>query len=425
MEPLRDLSSITDWDHFTPSVEGYIPPSNLDVDVWELLECLDDLQGGGTIANLFVSSDTTNPGVVFKNKMVSLPLTELDAKAFAKNGVMVDNRVYELDVQKFSCSNPRWESVARAGVDSALAKTRPVSHTASLTSITAVIASGAQSLDLHPVQKSHYATVLVILPSQRTSTTLHISHGNQGLALKLTETAPFSMHFIALYTGTESALLVSPGDSILYLKYQVFKKDKFVPSPCLADATGARPEIATVFAAWRSSLSAGVKVNDSIPDHIIYQLDGTYANGVDAIGITHPKDKLVLGHFAPPAKHFGFEILLAHVTFTESSSWEHYRDYKEYDEEYDVDDYEVGDHGEISLDVECLLTALDGNGVNDDQLADTISKVIEDEDLIFNDHLRESDEGEKDLQITDQSCYTDTLKLECVKLATYLVIVPV
>jgi hypothetical protein len=57
----------------------------------------------------------------------------------------------------------------------------------------------------------------------------------------------------------------------------------------------------------------GTKKN-GVPSHILYQVDGNYRQGLGGGSVDWVmRDRLVLSHLAPPARHYGFNILLAHA----------------------------------------------------------------------------------------------------------------
>ena len=108
MEPLHDLSPLSDWSTYTPDTEGFLPPPpeqfvDGDIEVRAclvlssdfklkhatqgLLGCLGDLEIDGTVANNYVSSDSPNPGLVVENTLLRVPLEDRDFAALQQHAM--------------------------------------------------------------------------------------------------------------------------------------------------------------------------------------------------------------------------------------------------------------------------------------------------------------------------------------------------
>jgi len=120
-----------------------------------------------------------------------------------------------------------------------------------------------------------------------------------------------------------------------------------------------RQEIADAFAAW--SLARTTGGGGGSPQAIFYQLD-TDTTDLNVSNLTDSKDWNVLRHLIPPAKHYGFDILLVHATIYISGEIEVEHAYKDYGETYDEADYTWDDAKEvyISAKTQWAVTTLGG-----------------------------------------------------------------
>ncbi|KAF6760433.1 hypothetical protein DFP72DRAFT_882180 [Ephemerocybe angulata] len=213
----------------------------------------------------------------------------------------------------------------------------------------------------------------------------------------------------------------------------------------LSDATLPRPQIATAFAAWAKHQARRIVLDSAPTGHVLFHLNETYRTKdtlstevVDVGSITDADDKLILGYLAPPAKYFGFRILLAHAVIPGTATFRVARKHGPVDGRmYKVEDYNLDSWGESESEfvVEWTLTGLDGQEVEGSDalcegltstLLNKIDEDIKDAGLVLNDYLDQVKFGEKELEFDEDQMEddVDVLELTCKKRASFLVIGP-
>ncbi|KAF5339637.1 hypothetical protein D9611_011405 [Ephemerocybe angulata] len=433
MEPLRDLAVLKKWDRYVPSITGYTatPPGHVsDTDVCALLGCLERLKPKGTIAGAHVMGGAPFPGIVVKNKALPVPMNDSDFKFLVESGdVAAGQGAYLLGQDKVRIANTLWLRAAEKGSKKAMkhAKMDPeLMKKAKLVGMTVVepqVGDG-HSLDTRSESENHLATVFVVLPSQRSSATFEARHQGLTVIHDLTASALFAPHFLVCYPGTEHATLKVQGAHLAYLTYQLYVDEDFDLPPLLDDLSpGPRADVAAAFAGWARALAEDSSGGGIPKEHVLYQLDAVYIkketifhkmkSGANATSITNTKDRLVLSHLAPAAKHFNFRILLGHACITQSTSifrrGYYHRDDWESEVEHDANDYDLDDGRGIETEINWVLTGLDGKVIKDEtldkELVDTLTARVEKEKLkegerncILNYHVDTDPLDEKDME---------------------------
>ncbi|KAF6760432.1 hypothetical protein DFP72DRAFT_882177 [Ephemerocybe angulata] len=400
MEPLRDLAVLKKWNAYVPSTNGYTsaPLGSLsDMDIPALLGCLERLKPNGTIAGAHVLTGAPSPGISVNNKTLPMPMSDSDFKFLLEFGdaTATGGGAYMLSRNKVRITNTSWaravkegskEAMGHAGMDSELLKKIKL---VGLTVVEPQV-GGVHSLDTRLESEKHLATVFVVLPSHRSSATFEARHGGLEVIHDLTTSALFAPHLIVCYPGVESATLATVQDEhVAYLTYQLYFGDDADPlPPLLADLSLA------AFAGWAHALSMGSSGGGIPKGHIIYQLDAAYIKKgslfskkksfADVTSITNAKDRLILSHLAPAAKHFKFRILLGHAFITQRSYIGGGYDGEDSEPDYDVNDYGLDD-GSVETEVNWIFTGLDGKVVKnealDTELYDTLTARVEEQDL--------------------------------------------
>ncbi|KAF5339638.1 hypothetical protein D9611_011406 [Ephemerocybe angulata] len=456
MEPLRDLAVLKKWNTYVPSTNGYTSAplgrlSNMDIPA--LLDCLKRLKPNGTIAGAHVLTEAPSAGISVNNKTIPVPMSDSDFKFLLEFGdaTATGGGAYMLSRNKVRITNTSWaravkegskEAMGHAGMDSGLLKKIKL---VGLTVVEPQV-GGAHSLDTRLESEKHLATVFVVLPSHRSSATFEARHGGLEVIHDLTISALFAPHLIVCYPGVESATLAVQEEHVAYLTYQLYVGDDADPlPPLLADLSlGPRSDVAAAFAGWAHALSMGSSGGGIPKGHILYQLDAAYINKgslfskkksfADVISITNAKDRLILSHLAPAAKHFKFRILLGHAFITQRSEIGGGYDGEDSEPDYDVNDYDLDD-GSIETEVNWILTGLDGKVVKnealDKELCDTLATRVEEQDLkegetdcILNYHVDTDKLDGKDLEAEPERFGRTSLTLTHDKRASFLIIGP-
>lgn len=286
-----------------------------------------------------------------------------------------------------------------------------------------LLASGTQTLDLlvsftsayaipicsqitpyysRRLSENHIATVLVILPSHRTSATLEVTHGQLKRTISLSENAAFSTHFVAMYAGIETAVVTSPAHPLYYLTYNVFNKAQGVPTATLSNLIGPCPDITRAFASWAHTLATGSKRPTVTNNCVFYHLDGTYKDAVDVNSVANRKDRLIISRLAPNAKHYGFELAIAHASIWKHCEFTIERAYKEYDLDYEREDYSMQDY-DIRMKYAWQVNGLGKDQAFGDDWTRDLEDAIKSEDGIINYHVDLDDEEDAELEGIDQT----------------------
>ncbi|KAF6760434.1 hypothetical protein DFP72DRAFT_882182 [Ephemerocybe angulata] len=446
MEPLLDLAVLNSWDEYTPSKDGYTPPtlSELeDIDIFESLRCLERLEPQGIIAAGHAYPSVPPAGIFIKDHILHVPLVDSDVEVLLNSNELAGTRekLVEIDSQKIQIENPKWKGAVARCIKAALGRAKmemqPESYTFNLVGLTLLVppSSGAYSLDLRPVSDQHFATVLIVLPSSRKSASIEARHRGLTATHDFTPSSLFAPHFVVLHTGIETATIKSPDDHLCYLTYHLIAKSPKTPLPSLKHlVSGPRPDVAKAIAGWAYALATGSKGPGIPTGCLAYHLDGTYSftERTDPSAITHPKDKLVLGHLAPAAKLHGFRILFAHADVSYTSYFDEFED-----DGMPTSAYELENGYDQSIDFEWELAGLDGREVQESHwereidaiLSEKTSRKVHKNDAkagrALNYHLdKQSFYGEKDVEGSGHSEDVTTMCLTLRKQASFLVIGP-
>jgi len=259
-----------------------------------------------------------------------------------------------------------------------------------------------------PKNENHFATLLVILPTQvNLVSTLKSRHGSL-VELHDIQSSPFSMVFLALCTGIGEVALSTPNSLVCYLQYNLTSGNPSRPS--LRNLVSPVQEIADAFSAWSLLLNnenkAKATATDVGPDFIFYHLNEVYTSSDTASDLADPEDRAVLSHLSPPAKYYGFKILLAHVQIHTSRQWEESHAYKDYDyaEVYEAEDFNLLEgNDDVEIETEWEVTDLWGRKINCDDM-EAIKEL--DREIMkrqvsspFNCHIDLYDDEDMDLEL--------------------------
>jgi hypothetical protein len=143
----------------------------------------------------------------------------------------------------------------------------------------------------------------------------------------------------------------------------------------------------------------------SPPPYIAIQLDGEYEEDATMFDIDHSDDQARLLYLAPPAKHYGFRILFAHLKLSLRNTLEVHREYKEYYNECNGEDFDLTS-GKLSISSTWAVKEPDGTVT---KRADSAVKLLDDSvkgdspENILNYQI-DIESGENlDVEIQDQS----------------------
>ncbi|KAF6760435.1 hypothetical protein DFP72DRAFT_882183 [Ephemerocybe angulata] len=462
--PIHDLSVLKDWDNFTPSTVRYTtPPLEIleDVDVTEFLGCLERIKLDGSPLGGYVFSGAPSPGLVFNKKVLSVPLRRSDIKSLVTEAKHVKKHIHEIDVAKIESTNPAWEKAAKKGIETAMERLSidpklciwKAANTTVITSPKTPPTEGTVSMNLHPVSNDHFASVFVFLPSSRSRASMEVRHRSMYGTHNLSLSCMFEPHFVACYTGVDSAIVkLSPGEPVVHLTYHLMKKSPQGASlRLLRDIVTFEPrqEVINALAGWAHTLASDSKLQCDIPSgHLLYQLNECYNRPgdktfIDATGIANPEDRLVLSHLAPAAKYYGFKILFAHASIWESASFpgegQGYDSDSNWDECLDEKDYnfEDGDSEPDRTETEVVLTELDGREIEDSDFRMKIEELLGDivnypeqwdnGSAILNCRINTQPFEGKELSVDepgDRVWDSNPVIVTCGKRASFLVVVP-
>jgi hypothetical protein len=134
-----------------------------------------------------------------------------------------------------------------------------------------------------------------------------------------------------------------------------------------AGVTKFKRNLGLAFAAWTCLLlqqrqSGGGSNATGLalpPPYIAFQLDGEYEDDATMLDINHSDDQARLLYLAPVAKHHGFRLLLVHLDLGLKSTWEAHRGYREYEREYNAEDYDLTS-GDLEIEPSWVVMEPDG-----------------------------------------------------------------
>lgn len=233
--------------------------------------------------------------------------------------------------------------------------------------------------------------------------------------------------FISLYTGIETVTLDTTSEiPICFLTYHIKHDTTYnTPIPTLNNViTGPREEITRAFAVWAYCLSNGITLSGNPDRYLFYHLDEEYSDDTRASFMMHKKDEAILGHFGPPAKHYGFDMFIAHVNILQACVWENVKERGKHDIEYPTRDWRMGENGPVETETSWVVAGMDGKPVSNATLVEYIDQHLKNGGWFLNDHLNLDDDSGRTLEVIERSEYTDRLRLTCSKRASFLVISP-
>lgn len=445
MDPLLDLSPLENWSSYEPSMAGYseAPQEELrKADIKKLFNTLQDLEGDRTVAGHFVIQNAPNPGVIVNGEIVSLPVSATVCARLAECGSKIgETPIHQLDRGKVELSNPAWGKCLKKGVKGATAgmtaKDEPFTYSRNGMVVVASDCSEPYT-GVRQVGHRHFATVLVILPSTQTSSVITFETQHKHLTYrKDVKVDQFATQFVAMYSGIDKAIIKVSGGPVCLLTYLILSSNE--AGPTLRNLVGRREEIATAFAAWRlARKESRDESREVFPEHILYQLDGDYTKmskgryyyitrELSVKHLDHPKDKLVLRHLGPPAKHYNFRILLARIAISlrASCTIANGSDDEGCDD-ISPDELNLRHDYDGDPEYEWEFTSLDGEPIEaTDELEDDLFGEIERGQNIYNYRINLKDETGKESRVDrDGDRENSYFTIRYHKSASFLFIIP-
>lgn len=421
---------------------------------------MNNLQPEGKITNCYVLSEAPSSGIVVDARRL-LPIPLIPCGMEAVMGDCTQDRDeengdrYVIDAERIVFSNPAWSSAEKRGMKKVLSHmpTRKrgddsddddddVEFEHQFVDMV-IMGEGRHSLNMEPASEDHFATVLVIHPSQRRCATITATHGRRKSEHRLEDNPranssnrlqalgsrtldpvkpTFAPYFVALYTGLNS-VTIDTTDSLCILRYHIFPGQN-TSIPALSNIVGPHKALATAFAAWAYCIANNLSPPGTPERCLIYHLSEAYTGDTRASFMTNRKDEAILGHFGPLAKYYGFSLVFAHVDIRRKSQWAQYRELRKYDVQYRVGDWRMGVHGPVETETAWVLAGVDGKPIHDDPLIAYLDEQVRGNGWFLNNHLHLEDDTGRKLEVIDQGLYSDTLKLTSRKRASFLIVSP-
>ncbi|KAK7451678.1 hypothetical protein VKT23_012355 [Stygiomarasmius scandens] len=428
MEPLATLPSSLDWETFSPSQKGYLPPANMYIDNYgdvydEFREYLETpsyfRMKASPIAAMASYPDPPQPGLV-NSFGQSIPLHDGKPRS-------AKFEEYSAEDVGLQTMNSRWETFISENTTGPLAEMN-----ASLASRRTILSS----LSIHPgpmdlllpvpkTRDTHYATAFVFLPTKSTSLEVEAAFGTTVRNLSATEDTAFSAQIVVVYAGVD-LVRIKTTDSISYLTYHVLAETK-LSVPSLSNISPAIPGLRDAFRTWKwMLLNEDDPAADDAPDLILYLLNADFED------ISDPgSEKAVVAHLAPLAKVYGFKLLVIEAVHEMSSTHEIDHPYKDYDYLYDrwdelKEELEVEDGKSLRTGVTLSVKDLNLKEVHvPEELKRKLEERIKEQDYVSQDEESIVDRDlDVDLEGYDDSVYSSTVTLSHTRRASFLLLIP-
>ncbi|KAJ3541809.1 hypothetical protein NMY22_g3746 [Coprinellus aureogranulatus] len=180
--------------------------------------------------------------------------------------------------------------------------------------------------------------------------------------------------------------------------------------------------ISKAFAAWR--LASEQDNPNPPPKYILYQLNGDLSEErLSVAHITHTEDKRILAALAPPAKHYGFLVLLARASIYLKATA---RVYGSDDELYTPDDLSLDDVEHESTEVAWKFASLDGSTIEGNRsMEDSLYDGIERGGNVYNCRIDLQDESGKESEVDQDGCREFSwISIGYHKRGSFLLVVP-
>ncbi|KAF9077233.1 hypothetical protein BDP27DRAFT_1413672 [Rhodocollybia butyracea] len=330
MEPLHDLYDIENWKYFRPDLDGYLRAARIHgLETKEgLREYTKDLRLDSLpVASLIANDNPPNPGIKIDKDSISIPLLARDFESLGipRQGIL------EFPSSRIQVQNPKWEKFIKKDAIRSLHQMKIKNRPSTEADVSFLYDSGRGVLHRISTEQStsnsrHFATLIVILPSNSPSITLRAQHGSPSAteSSTLAENLLFSSHVYTFYTGLDN-LDIRSDDHFCYLTYHLYVHDT-APIPMLSGISPVVPGLRDVFRDWRARCSAG----DQTPSFVLVMLHGLYSDGL------RQADRVLLGHLGPPAKAYGFRMEIVDFEQVESSDHGFPYNYEEYNDFVDL-----------------------------------------------------------------------------------------
>ncbi|THU87275.1 hypothetical protein K435DRAFT_842589 [Dendrothele bispora CBS 962.96] len=441
MDPLPFDELYWDSDSDSPfNMNGYLPPAKID----EHIDIIGGIRkhtkgvfgcnGLGPkdlrvkaipIAATTSCSDPPQPGLLDSSGQL-IPLHDRDAEP-------TEFLEYSVKDDDLKASNPRWDTFVSEKIAGPLTKmnANSISRQTFLSALTVQFGPMNCRLSVPKVDVAHYATAFIFLPTNSTSLKVKATFGQTVKRFKMTGDLSFSAQIFVCYAGIDQIKIQST-DSISYLTYNILAAVPHNPAvrpestPSLSDISPVVPELRGVFRTWkwllqnRQDLSA-----KDVPAHILYLLKSKY----DCVN--SKRDKALIGHLAPLAKAYGFDLRvveLRHVMRSYHEIYHPYKDDDEIDRKWDKLERKLRIEGGKDVTVEVEVESFrDLNerivGISE-EWRKIIQKKIEDNEYVSQGGPIEDRYHEVDLERIASYCYSDELRLTHTRLLLFLLVFP-
>ncbi|TCD68476.1 hypothetical protein EIP91_010651 [Steccherinum ochraceum] len=340
MSALAETSTIAPVEEERPSgseeTEPELGEEELELDIQEELEqCLEsEWKLSSTFSYNHVYKGAPNPALNLTDiGTIGLPLSKREADVITNHAqqapfgmgerTLVDKSVrdtWEMDAQQISFGNPEWpefmekvvhEVCTSLGVNIEASKPRCDLYKLLL------YETGSHFLPHVDTEKADgmFATIVVVLPSQFTGGTAHLSHSGLSATYDCSATSLYHTAVMSWYTDVTHEIKPITSGYRLALTYNLYHTTTSL-RPSLSTSEGSVDQLRRIFRAWNQDNGY------SAPNQIVYLLEHKYSQANLRASAMKGVDAHKVAALDLLSKEFGFHLGLATVECTESGEGE-------------------------------------------------------------------------------------------------------
>ncbi|KLO18809.1 hypothetical protein SCHPADRAFT_885906 [Schizopora paradoxa] len=389
----EDESASSDEEEL-PVVEN--PSQDIRNDLIAALEDNEDTAGTFFSAHSFSVNEAPNPLIHIEGfGVLGLPLSAPEAKRVISTSVtqqapfgmgertVIDKAVrdtWEIDGSKIHFGNPRWNTWLADVV---------VPHICGNLGVN--VASTAPRAELYKLllyeTGSHtekapgmFATIVVVLPSEFSGGSLHLSHAGKTETIDIAANSLFATHALAWYTDVYHSVYPVTSGYRLALSYNLVHSKSFKPSLNLL--TEKTATLRHILLSWKQAKEGRVASQKNVPDQLCYLLNHEYSQVNLLASALKGKDASIVAQFKPIAEELGFGLFVANIVLHKSGPGDdcgggYHRDYYDDsdDDEGDDDDVDFVEVEEQTLSISNIVD-LDGMPMQEEDVSVDMEDMI-------------------------------------------------
>ncbi|KAJ6477678.1 hypothetical protein C8R45DRAFT_1157581 [Mycena sanguinolenta] len=407
MEPLKlsALPDVEDWGTFKLDMKGFIPPQKMDL--WPGCANIQDQLRHFTSSDfvrdndapfiaLSVSKKFPTTRLTICEETFAVPVSSRDMAFLATHLGNGAGSRHTVSATKVSILSDAAKKMIGSTSQAVLTKLKALDgdggHKIIFGGLDAFKA-GSHYLETTPTDENHYATIFLVLPTFTDSVDICVRAAHDSVVSRVKCPKGLSQTACAVDTHIE----VGPGNEVICLTYYASVDPDSGPSQVIPTLQGTLPPLRDGFCLWRHKLDCGVR---KTPKIMLFLLVGHPGSAKDFNG----DDAALLCHLAPLAKVYGFNIYIAQLHLTMSTTQEIQHPYKEYDFDFDPSVLEMPDDEEVVYKWK-ELRSLGGVPVEPQDLLKPAEKMVKTDEYL-KDRLADLDVQEHHDFVDDTSYYS-------------------